>query len=150
MTKRNHLTDLSSIEKATAYVVQRTARLLRFHLAKFLSEYGVSPEQWVILFKLYEKPGLSQNQLADPNLNDHPNITRLVDGLQKNGLVVRTQDPNDRRRHLLYLTEEGRKLMEELLPKVIEQRQSIFAGIPDFEIERLVSTLGQIESNLNR
>ncbi|MEM7801867.1 MAG: MarR family transcriptional regulator [Chloroflexota bacterium] len=148
MTDQTRNTDLTSIERATAYIIQRTARLLRFNLSKFLAEYQISPEQWYILFKLYENPGRSQNQLADPNLNDHPNITRMVDGLQGRDLLKRTQDPNDRRRYLLYLTESGEGLMEDLFPRVIELRASIFANISDAEIEMLVSIMHRIDDNL--
>jgi len=148
MAKRNHIQDISSLDNATAYILQRTARLLRFYLSKFMAEFGISPEQWFILFRLYERPGRSQTELADPSLNDHPNITRLVDGLQKNGLVVRTRDPNDRRRHLLHLTTAGEALVNEILPHVVEERASIFAGISQTEVDDFLSVLKRIEGNL--
>lgn len=148
MTESNHITDTSSLENATAYILQRTSRLLRFYLSKFMAEYGISPEQWFILFKLHERPGRSQTELADPNLNDHPNITRMVDALQKNGLVVRTADPNDRRRHLLFLTTAGQELVDQILPHVVQERASIFAGIEQSEIDGMLSVLKRIEENL--
>ncbi|MDJ0757500.1 MAG: MarR family transcriptional regulator [Ardenticatenaceae bacterium] len=144
----NHTEDTSSIEKATAYIIQRTARLLRFRLSKFLEAYAISPEQWYILFKLHERPGRSQSELADPNLNDHPNITRMVDALQRNGLLNRTPDPADRRRHQLYLTAAGRELMTAILPLVVEERQKIFQGVSEAEVGQLVSILQRIEQNL--
>lgn len=144
----DHIHNLSSIENATAYIILRTARLLRFNLAKTMGEHGISPEQWFILFKLYERPGRSQKELADPNLNDHPNITRMVDTLESSGFLIRTQDPADRRRHLLYLTDKGHTFMETMRPTIVKERQKLFSGISDAEIDQLLSILARIDQNV--
>ena len=150
MSNSDHIHDLGSLDNATAYVIQRTARLLRFHLIKFFRDKGVdiTPEQWFILFRLYEKDGQSQGQLADKDLNDHPNITRLLDALEKRGFVSRTADPQDRRKHLIYLTEHGRDFMEDLFPEVIATRQQIFNGLTQEDIDTLKATLAIIEQNV--
>src|SRR5688572_15254749 len=102
----NHIYNLSSLDKAVAYKIQRTARLLRLHLIKFLQDAGtdITPEQWFILFRLHENEGQSQGELADKDLQDHPNITRMLDMLEKRQLVIRTADPQDRRKFLIFLT----------------------------------------------
>ena len=75
----NRINDTSTLDKATAYSILRMSRLLRMDLSRTLQNAGVgiTPEQWFILFRLYEQDGLSQSDLADKLLNDHPNITRL-------------------------------------------------------------------------
>ena len=146
----DHIYDTSSIDNATAYKIQRTARLLRYSLNRFFQQLDlvISQEQWFILFRLYEKQGQSQRELADKDLNDHPNITRLIDALVRQGYVRREADPRDRRRSLIYLTAEGETLMESLKPKIIETRRQVFAGVSAEEIEVLEQILQKIEVNM--
>ena len=146
----DHIHDTSSLDKATAYRLHRMARMLRVHLNKTFQRLGVdiSTEQWFILFRLYERSGLSQSDLADKALNDHPNITRMLDAMEKRNLVKRDPDPEDRRRHLISLTLEGQQLMATLMPEVVDVRQALFAGVSQIEVDSLVSTLDKIEQNL--
>jgi DNA-binding MarR family transcriptional regulator len=146
----DYINDTSSLDTAVAYVIQRNSRLLRFHLAKFFQRLGVpiSPEQWFLMFRLYERPEQAQSELADRDLQDHPNITRLVDALEQRELVQRTPDPNDRRRSLVSLTAAGQQLMDTLLPQVVAERQRIFHGLSPAELETLVTILHKIEHNL--
>ena len=146
----DYIHDTSTLDNATAYKITRLARLLRLHLRRYFVEHGVdiSPEQLPILFRLYEKPGQSQSELAAKDLNDHPNITRMVDQLEKRGLVLREADPEDRRRHLVSLTTEGHALMAQILPTVAEERKVVFAGITENEVDELVRIMAKIERNL--
>lgn len=142
--------DKTSLDNATAYIILRTARLLRFHLNKILEEAGldIGAEQWFILFKLWENPGIQQNALADPVLNDEPNITRLVRALVERGLVERRTDEADKRRKLIALTVDGENLMENFLPQVGEIRRDVFAGISDNDVEYLIELLRRVEDNI--
>lgn len=142
------ITDISSIDNAVAYVITSAARHLKLHLQRSLSEHNISPEQWFLLFRLYEKDGCSQKDLADKNANDFPNITRLIDALVKKGFAQRRMDAADRRKQLVYLTEVGRNFMEDLMPWVIEVRKEVFKGISKAELFVLVETLHKIEKNL--
>lgn len=146
----DHIHDTSSLDKATAYRIHRTARMLRVHLNKTFQKLGldISMEQWFILFRLYERSGQSQSELADKDLNDHPNITRMIDALEKRQLVKREADPDDRRRHLISLTEEGQQLMLDMMPVVVEVREQVFGGIPQSDIDFVIATLDKIEANL--
>lgn len=142
--------DTSSLNNAAAYILLRTARLLRFHLNTVLAEAGlnIGAEQWFILFKLWETPNVQQNALADPVLNDEPNITRMVQALEEQGLVVRTVDESDKRRKRIALSATGEQLMRDFLPQVAEIRRQVFAGIDDEQLEMMISMLHRIDDNV--
>lgn len=142
--------DTSSIDNAVAFRVHRFARLMRYHLQRFLRQHtdGLTPEQWFVLFRLHEQEGLSQAELADRILNDRPNMTRLIDKLEKKQLVVRAAHPDDRRSYKIYLTKEGRKLLDDMFPRVIELRSQIFVDIDDEEIQQMYKTFDKITNNL--
>jgi DNA-binding MarR family transcriptional regulator len=139
-----------SLDQAIAYKIHRLARLLRVHLNQMFQQDGldIGMEQWLILVRLHENPGLSQSELADKALNDHPNITRLVDQLEKRGWVQRTADMTDRRRHLVSLTKAGHAQVEHFQPQIIAERNRIFAGFSSLEIDQLLVMLERIEQTL--
>lgn len=142
--------DISSLDKAIAYKIQRTARLLRLHLTKFLQDAGaeITPEQWFILFRLYEQDGQSQGELADKDLHDHPNVTRMLDALEKRHLLVRRADPHDRRKSLIFLTDAGQQLLTQIIPLMIEERKKVLNGLTAQEINLFTDVLQKIEKNI--
>jgi DNA-binding MarR family transcriptional regulator len=125
-------------------------RLLRVHLIQLLERAGadITPEQMFILFRLHEKEGRSQTELADKVLNDHPNVTRLLDALEKRQLIARTADPEDRRKALIFLTEEGKELMARLFPVAVEERRRLLHGITQQELDLFEDILKRIEQNI--
>ncbi|MEM8531363.1 MAG: MarR family transcriptional regulator [Chloroflexota bacterium] len=146
----DRMQDLTSIDNATAYIIHRTARMLRVHLSRKIEELGldITPEQWFILFRLYETPGMSIGALADKDLNDYPNISRQVEGLIKRGLAEREVDPTDRRRSPIQLTVQGRQHMERILESVAAFRAEVFQGISPTEIETFVAIMHRIQDNI--
>lgn len=146
---KNPINDITSIDNAVAYIITNTGRHLKLHLQRSLREHNIGPEQWFLLFRLYEQDGRSQKELADQHANDFPNITRLVDALVKKGYVQRRVDAADRRKQRVYLTQPGRDFMESMMPWVVDIRKEIFNGIGEAELLQLVQTLQKIEENLN-
>ena len=148
----DHIQDTSSLDNAPAFMLARVARLLRFDLWKLLEESGsdLTPEQYFMLYRLHEADGRSQIELADRVLVDRPNVTRLVDALEKKKLVRRTADDQDRRKTLVHLTPDGRRLIRRLLKAVVSARKSIFAGITAREIDLLKSVLMRVETNVQK
>ena len=138
------------LEESATYLIYRVGRLSRFQTSQFFKEAGVdiSPEQWIILLRLFENDGQSQGALADKNFHDYPNITRMVDALEKRMLVKRTSDPEDRRKFLIHLTQEGRGLVEKFLPQVVEMKKKNFSGLAKEDRNSLMSILRKVENNL--
>ena len=70
----------------------------------------ITPEQWTILLALWEKDGVPQQELCNETFKDKPSMTRLIDNMERQHLVVRISDKNDRRTNLIHLTKTGREL----------------------------------------
>ena len=141
--KENIKDSLGPLEQALAYRIYRLSRLLRHNLRQILVNAGldVSPEQYFMLYRLYQKDGVPQAQLADPAFGDYPNMTRMIDGLEKKGLVERRNDPEDRRRYLITLLEKGRTLMKEVEPAILAERGRIHAAFKDGELDVFTESL---------
>ena len=61
----------------------------------------ISPEQWTVLIFLWEKDGVTQQELCNATFKDKPSMTRLIDNMERQHLVVRISDKKDRRTNLI-------------------------------------------------
>lgn len=91
------------------FLMSKAQHTLKNYVRKEFSNGGVefSPAQMGILFALKLKKGLSMNQLSEIISIDNAAVTRHVDTLERNGLITRTQDPEDRRKYMVSITEKG-------------------------------------------
>ncbi|AEB08694.1 MarR family winged helix-turn-helix transcriptional regulator [Desulfobacca acetoxidans] len=138
-----------SIEKNTGFIIYRTALALRAALQRALKEqeFDITPEQYGILHLLREEEGLSQKQIGNILFKDKPNISRMLDALEKKSLIRR--QAADRRRYSIFLTEEGKKLAEEILPLRLQLEAKAFNGISAGEKEMLESIANKIYGNIS-
>ena len=70
----------------------------------------ITPEQWTVLIFLWEKDGVTQQELCNATFKDKPSMTRLIDNMERQHLVVRISDKKDRRTNQIHLTKDGREL----------------------------------------
>jgi MarR family transcriptional regulator, transcriptional regulator for hemolysin len=145
--EHNEIIDLDDI---LMYQLYRSGRLLRFRLQQLVdaNEPKSSPEQFFLLYKLYIKDGQSQKQLADKILNDHPNITRLIDKLEEIGYVYREVDKKDRRTFKIYISEKGKSRFKDILPLIMLEREKLLKGINEEDEKLVKGILGKMETNI--
>jgi MarR family transcriptional regulator, organic hydroperoxide resistance regulator len=79
----------------------------------FEREVGLSAATWFLLSMLIEQDGISQGEVSHRFEVDPSRITRLAQRLEADGLLRRERDPEDHRVVRLYITEEGRLLVED-------------------------------------
>ena len=75
-------------------------------------------------------------------------MTGVLDTLERRGLVERLAHPDDRRSVLVHLRQEGRQLLDDVVPLVLEREKQWCAGVNRSERLRLVDRLGTLESHL--
>lgn len=133
-------------------LIYRVTRHLRQKLFNFFkkAQIDLSPEQWRLLLQVAENNGRPQSEFADPILNDRPNITRIIDGLEKRGFIARSAAPGDRRSTLIYLTHDGKELINTYLPEVIEEKAIYFEGLNEKDMRELIRIMTIIETNLQK
>lgn len=107
-------------QDALGRLVYQTSLTLCRNFQKHLDPFGITMEQYGILATLWTEEGIALGELSHRVNKDHTNITRIVDKLEKKELIRRSPHPEDRRSTLLYVTDKGRRLREEIRP-VAEQ-----------------------------
>ncbi|MEA1961042.1 MAG: MarR family transcriptional regulator [Bacillota bacterium] len=85
-----------------------------------LEEYGVSIPQSFILYSLLEEDGSTLKEIGNKTLIDSSSMTVLVDKLEKEDLVERRLDSQDRRAIRIFITTKGRELAENVSKTGIE------------------------------
>ncbi len=138
--------DSFSMQDSLGFIIYRTALALKSALQRCFRENGheITGEQWAIIRRLGEEDGLSQREIAEKTSKDKPNITRMLDALEKKHLIFRQPDPRDRRKYCIYLTKEGKQLLERLLPLALALRAKITQDLPPHEVDLVRDTLNKI------
>src|SRR5215207_10606853 len=91
-------------------MISDTARLLRTVFDRRVRRLGLTRAQWLVLTRLYRRPGTSQTELAEMLEVDRASAGRMIDRMEKGGWVERRADPVDRRVKRLHLTPEARRI----------------------------------------
>ena len=88
-------------------------------LGQQLEQYGISIPQSFILKSLIEENGITLKEIGSRTLIDSSSMTVLVDKLEKDKLVERQLDAQDRRAIRIFITEAGRNLANEVIDVAI-------------------------------
>ena len=110
------------------FSVGRISRKLNKVTKESIASYGLTTSQFFMLIALYEENGILISKLAEKVALDRATLTGLVDRLERDGLVKRTNDPNDRRAIKVYLTDKAEELRHDLL-EIYHKNNSMFLSI---------------------
>jgi DNA-binding MarR family transcriptional regulator len=125
---------------STAFLLKRLGFAVKEHWHEAFEPTGLIPQHHAVLSLLDEGTCSAQWMIADRLDYDRGQLVGLLDDLEERGLVLRKRDPADRRRHLVTLTTEGRKTLEEMraLTKRVETE---FLSPLDAEERRILHDL---------
>lgn len=146
MSNQEHLNNthdndqIAFLEKELRHI----AALIKQKGREILSNYTITPPQFIALQWLHELGDMTIGDLSNKMYLAFSTTTDLVDRMERNDLVQRIRDNQDRRVVRIHLLKEGERIIEE----VIEQRQNYLADIvKDFQSEE-VQTLSILLSKL--
>ena len=100
--------------------------------------------QWTTLVALHDGRITTAGDLAHNICHDAGSLTRLIDQMEKRGLVTRQRSETDRRVVTLALTPRGRALVEALAPRVMNFWNKLLAGFTHAEIDTLIALLTRL------
>ena len=126
--------------------LQRTAAMHSQSLATVLKEYGVTPTQYNALRILRgaHPVAMSCKEVGERMVTPVPDVTRLVDRLEKRGLVERARGSEDRRVVEVSITEGGRAVLKRIDQPLARWMNSELASLDDEEIEDLIGLLERL------
>ena len=134
-----------------SFITGKASTAIARRLQKNFKQAGIeiTIEQWSVLYHLWKEDGQSQQQLCDATFRDKPSITRLVDNLEKLGLVNRTANKNDRRINKICLTPEAEKLQVQTMEVANQTLNEALHGVTNGQVEIAKEVLQKVYENLS-
>jgi DNA-binding MarR family transcriptional regulator len=133
----------SAIPEEVAYIdLVRTAEMLSRPIAQLLKTEDLSPAQYNVLRILRGSPGgLTCGEIGTRMITRDPDITRLLDRLEKRGLIGRSRENKDRRVVLTRVTDEGLDLLARLDQPVRDTHRRLLGHLGSGRLLRLAELL---------
>ena len=128
-----------------------TIRQWRARMDERLAPLGLTQAKWVPLRYLSHAGGsLPQRKLLDRIGIEGPSLVRILDELERLGLIERKNCSSDRRTKIIYLTERVKPMIDEIEKRASQLRHEIFDGILDQDIDVFRKVLARISHNLEK
>lgn len=139
------------LDNALAYWIHRVYQATRnaTYTALRIDDEEITPEQWIVLVRLWESDGLTQTELGRSTYRDRPTMSRILSGMERRGLVRRKSDAENARIWRVTLTPRAKALKGELVPRVRELVQRSLRGISERDLRTTRSTLQKMFANLD-
>lgn len=130
------------------YKIKLVSQLMYRDFLERLEPYGLTPFHYVVLCCLWEEDGLSTSGIADKLKQLGATLTGVVDRMEERNLVYRERDPDDRRIVRIWLTDQGKQLMNVLPAVSVETSKKATEGISEEEQKAVLKLLDQIFHNM--
>lgn len=102
---------------------------------------GLRVPEWRVLACLFDEDGAMITRLARFALLEQSRLTKTIDQMAARGLVVRRDDPGDKRRVRVFLTEHGRSLAGRLVADALQHEAGMLTVLDDEEAARIKPVL---------
>ncbi|WP_025695642.1 MarR family winged helix-turn-helix transcriptional regulator [Paenibacillus durus] len=122
-------------------VLSKAYRSLMDRAVKDMKSYGLSSAEFMVLEVLYHRTRIPLQQIGEKILVTSGSITYNIDKLEKKGLLKRVPCSEDRRVTYAEITEEGRKLFDEIFPKHVAMLHGMMGGLNTEEKEQATEWL---------
>lgn len=137
-----------SLDDYISIFIHQTDLALTSCVKDRLSPFNIAPEQNLIMMLLWERDGLTQNEIAEKLDKDKTNIARMVANLEEKGFIRRAVNQFDRRSLEVYLTPKGKELGDSIIPIAEEFHDLICNGITEEELKELRRILTKMRANV--
>ncbi|MFL9965059.1 MarR family transcriptional regulator [Paraburkholderia sediminicola] len=134
--------------RTVPWMTRTLHRLYNVEAQKILDRERVSIAHWYYLRVLAERGELNQLELSKRVGIASTTAVPALDSMEKRGLITRTRDPKDRRKYYVGLTDDGRRLVDELMPAIIRMISGSFDGVTTEERCIFWQVMHQIAQNL--
>lgn len=110
--------------------------------------FEITPEQLMVLSALIDHDGLYQRQIGMITLKDRPNITRIINILERMNFVTRKPDVNKRKIYKIFVTDKGKNVVKKVMPTALELWENIVDGVDEDELEITLKVMNKFRENL--
>lgn len=128
--------------------IQGTAGRLVVQLCE--SEFGITRREWRVLSVLNEHEGVLSSVLAEHALLDRARTSRALTSLEAKKLITRQPRPSDRREVHVFLTDEGRRVYAQILPRVMAINRELVSSLSALQRQQLDEVVNALQAQAGR
>lgn len=122
-------------------LIRRVSFVIKCRGRDILNEFDITTPQFNALLLLKEHGDMTIGDLGSKMYLASSTATDLIDRMERNGLVVRVRDSNDRRVVRLRMLEKGHQMIKEVLANRKRYLSTILSQVPEAELEALKKAL---------
>lgn len=128
----------------------RTMKLIDLYIANHFQEQDIdlTKVQMIMLVRVFYNDGQPQNDLALLTNRDKASLARLLDTMERKGLVVRVPSKDDKRIKLVHITKKGVELYESVRPLIKQMISKVQHGISEKDVQFTIKILKQLQLNI--
>jgi len=138
--------EVAHMEKELRYV----AAIIKQQGRRILSNYTITPPQFVALQWLFEHGDMTIGDLSNKMFLAFSTTTDLVDRMEKNSLVKRVRNTQDRRVVRIHLLSEGERVIEEVIDKRRHYLNSVLAEFDEQEVKVFSNLLTKLHQEMKK
>ena len=129
----------------------KTVKIVDYYLQETLKEKNLdlTKEQMIVLKRLHDKNGQSQNELAFITLRNKSSLTRLLSNMEKKQYIIRKKSKNDKRINHVHLTDFGIETFKRVKPILKNMISTMEQNISVSEKDQIISILKKIQYNFD-
>ncbi len=148
LSEQYHEVDPSAVHAVLTLL--RVAVELHSASEHHFGRYKLSKGRFVVLIMLHAAPDgeMYCSDIAQSIGVTRATMTGLLDGLERDGLIRRLGDPEDRRRTTIALTADGRRLLNDMLPDHFRRIAGLMANLSEDDRGKLLELLNKVRSGL--
>jgi len=133
---------------SVGYLTKRAHSLLLDAVEPLLQRHGLTYAQYFVLAMLRDSAAVNPKDICLQFRHDSGALTRVIDQLAERGLLVRLRSDVDRRKVELQLTAAGRKVLESIVPEVLELLNHALEDFSAAEVQELTRLLTKLNARL--
>ena len=139
---------MGPLDSYLPYLLNRAGARIAAAFSEEVRPLGATLQMWRVLAALREGDGRRMGDLSETTSIEVSTLTRLVDNMEKKGLVARRRDAVDARVVALHVTPAGRRLAQRITP-IAERYESVaLAGFTAAEADILKAALRRLYRNM--
>ena len=122
----------------------KSSKTLEEIIKKDISSHGMKSSDFAVLEALYHKGSQTVRDISNAVLINTGSITYVIDKLEKKDYVKRRHCQEDRRVVYIDITEQGKKLMDEIFPKHQQVIEELFSNVTEEEKKTVIDVLKRV------
>jgi DNA-binding MarR family transcriptional regulator len=140
---------MGPLDSYLPYLLNRAGVRIAAAFSEEVRPLGATLQMWRVLAALREQDGRRMGDLSQTTSIEVSTLTRLIDNMEKKGLVARRRDDGDARAVVLHVTPAGRRLTRRILPIADRYEAVALAGFNAAEAKTLKAALCRLYANMD-